>query len=80
MGQNCSSGARLSIPTMGTEKRSSWEKGEPSIQVAVDIYLHGITRALGDKSSNVLKNRIFSLVNVGGKFWGFESFSLMVSI
>lgn len=34
-------------------------------------YLHGITRALGDKASNVLKSLIFSLVNFGG-FFGFS--------
>lgn len=39
MGQNCNSGARLSIPTMDTEQRSSREKGEPSIQVTVVIFM-----------------------------------------
>lgn len=39
MGQNCNSGARLSIPTMDTEQRSSREKGEPSIQVIVVIFM-----------------------------------------
>lgn len=81
VGQNCNSGARMSIPTTGTEQRSSREKGEPSIQVTVVIFM-GITRALGDKSSDVLKSLIFSLVNVGGFFlcfWGFESFSLTFS-
>lgn len=44
-------------------------------------YLHGVTGALGEKSSNVLKNLIFSLVNVRVFFfplllgvWIFQSY------